>query len=164
MNSNLTMEFVVDKENHLLNVTREFAAPIARVWDAYTKSELLDQWWAPRPWKARTKTMNFEEGGHWLYAMVGPEGEEHWGRMDFISIQHHKKFVAQDVFCDADGNPNSELPSASFTTSFREAGDHTIVNIITKYPSDEQLEQVINMGMKEGLTMAMENLDELLSN
>ncbi|HYG14458.1 MAG TPA: SRPBCC domain-containing protein, partial [Bacteroidia bacterium] len=77
MKNNLLMDFNVDKANRKIKVTREFAAPLSQVWEAWTNSQVLDQWWAPKPWKAKTKTMNFTEGGYWLYAMVGPEGEEH---------------------------------------------------------------------------------------
>ena len=51
------MNFVVDKENNKVNVSREFAAPISKVWPAWTQSLILDQWWAPKPWKAKTKTI-----------------------------------------------------------------------------------------------------------
>ncbi|MDZ7624970.1 MAG: SRPBCC domain-containing protein [Ignavibacteriaceae bacterium] len=61
------MDFIVDKQNNKVKVTREFAAPLSKVWAAWTQSELLDQWWAPKPWKAKTKEMEFKEGGHWLY-------------------------------------------------------------------------------------------------
>ena len=76
MSISLAFDFVVNKENNTITVKREFAADRSLVWDAYTKPEILDQWWAPRPWKARTKTMDFRNGGHWHYAMVGREGEE----------------------------------------------------------------------------------------
>ncbi|MFD2144274.1 SRPBCC domain-containing protein [Mucilaginibacter antarcticus] len=66
-------EITEDLANKKLNVTRTFNAPIDQVWKAWTDDTLLDKWWAPRPWKAETKSMNFTEGGTWLYSMVGPE-------------------------------------------------------------------------------------------
>jgi uncharacterized protein YndB with AHSA1/START domain len=72
MNKYLNYDFVVNKDNNNIKISREFAANISLVWDAYTKSDILDKWWAPKPWKARTKKMDFREGGSWLYAMVGP--------------------------------------------------------------------------------------------
>ena len=63
MKTSLVMNFSVDKENNRVNVVREFSAPVGKVWAAWTQQELLDQWWAPRPWKARTKSMDFREGG-----------------------------------------------------------------------------------------------------
>ena len=97
MNLNLTMNFFVNKENKTITVKREFAAELPFVWDAYTKAEILDQWWAPKPWKTKTKTMNFREGGYWHYAMIGPEGEEHWALAYYKNIQLQKKFTGLDA-------------------------------------------------------------------
>ena len=83
MNNDLIFDFTVNKETNTVHVKKEFTAGLDLVWDAYTKSELLDQWWAPKPWMAKTKAMEFVEGGRRLYAMVGPEGEEHWALADF---------------------------------------------------------------------------------
>ncbi|MEO0332045.1 MAG: SRPBCC domain-containing protein, partial [Bacteroidota bacterium] len=69
-----------------LTVTRTFKAQIGLVWRAWTEAELLDQWWAPSPWEAKTKRMDFKEGGNRLYAMCGPEGEEHWGLTTYKTI------------------------------------------------------------------------------
>ncbi len=93
MSTNLALDFSVNKENKTISIKREFNAERPLVWDAYTKSEILDQWWAPSPWKARTKTMDFREGGHWHYAMVGPEGEEHWALVNYKTIQPLQKFT-----------------------------------------------------------------------
>lgn len=110
MKSNLQFDFLVDKENNTIIVRREFAAKLRLVWDAYTKAELLDQWFAPKPWKAKTKTMDFREGGFWLYAMCGPNGEEHWGRMDYLKIQPLESYTGLDGFCDDKGNPTPNCP------------------------------------------------------
>lgn len=157
------MDFTVDRENNQLHVTREFAAPVAPVWAAWTTAELLDQWWAPKPWQARTKTMEFREGGHWHYAMVGPDGETHWGWADYHTIQPQDGFAASDAFCDAEGNVNREVPQAKWTARFSGAGGRTTVKMVTTYTSLEDLETILSMGMKEGLTMALTNLDALLA-
>lgn len=162
MNSNLQFDFLVDKENNSLTVRREFAAERKLVWAAYTQSELLDQWFAPKPWKAKTKTMNFKEGGFWLYAMCGPEGEEHWGKMDFLKINPIDSYSAMDGFCDAEGAINAELPQATWDARFEDLSNNTLVHNVVTYKSLADLEIVIQMGMKEGLTLAMEGLDALL--
>lgn len=162
MNVNLAFDFSVDKENKTITVKREFDAAVALVWDAYTKSELLDQWWAPKPWKARTKTMDFREGGHWHYAMVGPEGEEHWALANYVQIQPQKAFTGLDAFADAEGNVNKQLPQSKWEISFLEKGQLTLVQIHISYDDLAQLETTIQMGFREGLSMAMEGLDELL--
>jgi PhnB protein len=83
MNQTLLFDFSVDKKNKTVHVTREFAAQLNLVWDAWTKPELLDQWWAPKPYQTKTKSQTFKEGGYWLYALMGPEGDVHWCRADY---------------------------------------------------------------------------------
>lgn len=162
MNKKLQFDFLVDKEKNTLTVKREFAAEPELVWDAYTKSELLDQWFAPKPWKTKTKTMDFREGGFWLYAMCGPEGEEHWARLDYLKIQPKVNYTALDGFCDAEGNLSDQLPQANWSVTFEPMAENTLVETVVTYQSLNDLETIIQMGMKEGLTMAMEGLDELL--
>lgn len=162
MRTNLLMKFNVDRGNSRIIVDREFAAPISQVWAAWTQPHLLDQWWAPKPWKARTKKMDFTVGGYWLYAMVGPEGEEHWGRNDFRSIEEYKSFSARDSFCNENGDINKSFPQALWTVTFSEKDDHTLVHVETQYESLEALEKILEMGMQEGFTAALENLDAVL--
>ncbi|HYF04261.1 MAG TPA: SRPBCC domain-containing protein [Patescibacteria group bacterium] len=162
MKKALLMNFTVDKENKTLHVEREFAAPLAKVWAAWTQSELLDQWFAPKPYQVRTVSMNFREGGHWVYAMMAPDGTEHCGRMDYKTITPLEKFTALDAFCDAEGNINEALPRADWSNTFKENGNTTMISVVTKYDKLEDLETVIKMGVQEGLTMCLQNLDELL--
>jgi uncharacterized glyoxalase superfamily protein PhnB/uncharacterized protein YndB with AHSA1/START domain len=163
MKYNLMMDFLVNKETNTITVKREFAAQLELVWDAFTKSEILDQWWAPKPWQARTKIMDFREGGHWLYAMVGPSGEEHWGLSRYIKIVPQEYFHGTDCFTDAEGNVNEQMPQSSFETSFSKKGEElSLVVFQITYDDLKQLEATISMGFKEGLTMAMENLDQYI--
>lgn len=156
-------DFSIDKENKTISVKREFSAPVSLIWDAYTKAEILDQWWAPKPWKARTKTMDFREGGHWLYAMVGPQGEEHWALANYIKIQPQKKFAGLDAFANADGTVNKDMPQSEWEVTFSDKGGKTLVEILITYKDLAQLETTIKMGFKEGLSMAMDGLDDLLA-
>ncbi|AKD04043.1 SRPBCC domain-containing protein [Pontibacter korlensis] len=162
MKKDLEFEFSVNKENNTITVKREFAAELPLVWDAYTKSEILDQWWAPKPWKARTKTMDFREGGYWHYAMVGPEGEEHWALANYKTIDPKKRFTALDGFADAEGVVNTQLPQSKWEVSFTPEEEVTLVENLIIFDDLAQLEATIQMGFKEGLTSAMENLDTLL--
>jgi len=162
MNSTLAFDFAVDKVNKTITITREFAAELPLVWDAYTKSEILDQWWAPRPWKAKTKSMDFREGGRWLYSMVGPGGEEHFAILDYKKINSQKSFLALDAFTDSEGKVNMEMPRSKWEQVFTNKGDVTLVTGKVVYDDLAQLETVIQMGFKEGMTMAMEGLDDLL--
>lgn len=159
----LFFDFTVDKTKNTINIKREFAAGRAIVWDCYTKSEILDQWWMPKPWRSRTKSMDFREGGKWHYAAVGPNGEEHWSITSFVKIVPQEMFLANDAFGDADGNINPQMPQSIWTMHFSDMGKNTLVHGIMQFPDLAHLEQTIAMGFKEGLTMAMENLDALLA-
>jgi uncharacterized protein YndB with AHSA1/START domain len=162
MKNTMQFDFIVDKEKNTLTVKREFAANRQLVWDCHTKSELLDRWFAPAPFTARTKSMSFRDGGHWLYAMVAPDGKEHWGRTDYLKINPIKNYTALDGFCDEHGNLNPDLPRANWNVTFQDFGQNTLVQTVVTYKSLADLETVISMGMKEGLTATLENLDDLL--
>lgn len=163
MSMTLSFDFTIDKTKNTITIKREFAANRPIVWDCYTQSELLDQWWMPTPWKSKTKSMNFSEGGKWHYAAVGPNGEEHWSITTYLRIEPQKMFLANDAFGDADGIINQQLPQSVWTMNFNDRGENTLVHGIIQFPDLDQLEQTIAMGFKEGITMAMENLDALLA-
>ncbi|WP_192348749.1 SRPBCC domain-containing protein [Algoriphagus sp. Y33] len=166
MNPNLKFDFIVNKENNTVNVKREFAANLELVWEAWTNPEILDQWWAPKPYKTRTKSMDFREGGMWLYEMFNTESKNqkecHWCKNDYIKIVHQSMFSGLDAFCDENGIVNQEMPRTQWTNLFNENGEKTLVTITAQYDSLADLEKIIEMGFKEGFTMAMENLDQYI--
>ena len=152
---------VKDLNERSITVSREFEAPLADVWKAYTESEYLDQWWGPAPWRAETKQMNFKPGGYWLYAMVGPQGEKHWARMDYLAIDHHKSFDVQDSFADENGNVNRELPVSKGRSSFTKTAKGTRVDFKLIYSTVEQLQKIVEMGFEQGITICMDQLEAL---
>lgn len=162
MNSNLQFDFLVDKEKNTITVRREFQANQQLVWDCYTKRELLDQWFAPKPLTTKTKSMDFSEGGHWHYAMVEPNGTEYWGWSTFLEIKPIDYYTSTDAFSNAEGQINSDLPQAVWIVSFSTKGQNAVVETVVTYNSLADLEAVIQMGMKDGLTSTLEKLDELL--
>lgn len=149
------------KEKSIL-VARVFNATVENVWRCYTEPELLDQWWGPAPWRAETKTMKFEVGGYWLYAMVSPEGERHWGIMNYKSIELHKNITLEDGFCDADGNMNKELPVSKGEMIFTTSNTGTLVEFKMTYTTEEQLKTIVEMGFEQGITACLEQLSQLL--
>ncbi len=159
MSTNSTFDFIVNKETNTITVKKEFSADISLVWDAFTKSEILDNWWAPKPWKARTKKMDFREGGNWVYAMVSPEGEEHWALIEYTKIVNQKYFMGIDSFCDANGKPNKELPQSKWKIEFSKKGEKTLVENNIYFEDLKQLETTISMGFKEGYTMTLTALE-----
>jgi uncharacterized glyoxalase superfamily protein PhnB/uncharacterized protein YndB with AHSA1/START domain len=153
-----------DLANKKMFVTREFAGTVEEVWEAWTTSEILDQWWAPKPWKAKTKSMDFREGGTWLYCMVGPEGQQHWAKASYKKIKVPERFEATDSFCDENGNDNREAPIMHWKISFKSsAGDNTLVEIDIVYASQKDLETIVEMGFEAGFSAAHENLDQYLA-
>lgn len=164
MKGALQFDFLVNKETNTVNVKREFAANLELVWEAWTNPEILDQWWAPKPYRTQTKSMDFREGGTWLYFMISPQGEKHWCKNDYLKIEHHKNYTRLDAFCDENGIVNTEMPRTSWTNTFIENknGETTSVQIVATYESLADLEKVIALGFKEGFTMALENLDQYI--
>lgn len=159
--NNLLFDFIVDKEAKTVFITREFAADHSLVWDAFTKQEILDLWWAPKPWASKTKFMNFEVGGRRFYAMVSPEGQEHWSIQKYTSISPKTNFKIWNAFADKDENP--ELPGSEWDLNFSEQNGKTKVRVTIYNESLARMEKMIEMGFKEGFTMTMNNLEKLLA-
>lgn len=153
------MNFTVDKENKQIHVEREFAAPLENVWAAWTQSELLDLWWAPKPYRTVTQHLDFRNGGYWFYAMVGPEGDKHWCRADYSNIRPLAGFCHLDAFCNEAGEISTDMPRTDWDTRFNRKEGATVVEITLTYPSLNDLEKIVEMGFREGFSMAMENLD-----
>lgn len=162
MKTELQFDFITDKEKNTITIKREFAAKRQLVWDCHTKSELLDKWFAPKPFTTKTKSMQFKEGGHWIYAMVDPDGKEYWGRTEYVKINPIDGYQTRDAFADENGEANPDLPTAAWDVTFSDKENHTLVHTVVTYHSLEALETVLNMGMQEGLASTLEKLDELL--
>ena len=162
MKTTLQFDFVADKQKNTITIKREFAAKRQLVWDCHTKSELLNKWFAPKSFTTKTKSMEFREGGHWIYAMIDPDGKDYWGRTEYVKIDPIDYYQTKDAFADENGNINAELPTARWDVTFSDVHNHTVVQTIVTYHPLQELETVLNMGMKEGLISTLEKLDELL--
>src|SRR6187399_181414 len=161
MTNNLLFDFTVDKSKKTVFITREFDAGLSLVWDAFTKKEILDQWWAPKPFASKTKVLDFKVGGRRFYAMVSPEGQERWIIQKYTSISPKTNFKFFNAFADKD--ENLELPGSDCDLKFSEENGTTMVRVTIYNESLTRLEKMIEMGFKEGYTMQMKNLDELLA-
>ncbi|WP_462248751.1 SRPBCC family protein [Ferruginibacter sp.] len=159
--SDLLFDFTVDKSTKTAFINREFDADLSLVWDAFTKPEILDQWWAPKPWASKTKVMNFEVGGRRFYAMVSPEGQEHWSVQKYSSITPKTNFKFLNAFADANENP--ALPGSEWDLTFSEQNGTTKVSVTIYNESLERMEKMIEMGFKEGFSATLKNLEELLA-
>ncbi len=162
MTPDLKFDFVADKDKRTITVQREFAANRQLVWDCHTKSELLDRWFAPKPLTTKTRHMDFREGGYWHYAMITPEGEAFWSRLDYRTINPIDGYTALDGFCDESGSVNPDMPRSNWEVSFTAASERTLVQTVVLYASSDDLQKAIDMGLEFGLTSTLERLDELL--
>jgi uncharacterized protein YndB with AHSA1/START domain len=160
--NNLVFDFIVDKKTKTVFVNKEFDAGQSLVWDAFTKPEILDQWWAPKPWESQTKSVDFKVGGRRIYAMVSPEGQQHWSIQEFTSISPITNFTMLSAFADQDGNINADLPGSNWDLNFSEQEGTTTVSIIIKHKELADLEKMIEMGFQGGFTMTLNYLENLL--
>lgn len=161
MNS-LLFDVTIDNESKTVFVTKEFDAELSLVWDAFTTKEILDQWWAPKPFMSKTKVMDFKVGGRRFYAMVGPEGQEMWQLQKYTSISPKTNFKYFSAFADKDENPS--LPGSDWDFNFTERNGITKVSISIKNDSLERMLKMIEIGFKEGFTATLNELAALLPN
>jgi uncharacterized protein YndB with AHSA1/START domain len=156
---NLLFDFTVDKAAKTVFINREFDAELSLVWDAFTKPELLDQWVAPKPFTAKTKYMNFEVGGKRFYAMISPDGQARWAIQKYTSITPKTNFKLFNAFTDEEGNP--DVYGSDWDYNFSEKNGITKVSITVYNESFERMESILE-GFKQGFTMSLVNLEELL--
>lgn len=155
-------KFKYKKEGNSLRIWRRYQAPKEQIWQAVTDHKILDQWWAPRPWVCQTKSQDFRDGGHWQYAMQGPEGEKHWAMAKYLKIVPEMSYTADDFFCDEDGNQNENLPSSRWEVALEADGTETVMVTTCTYSDEETLEEYLKMGFLEGYEMGLNNLEQLL--
>jgi len=163
MKNNLLFDFTVDKATNTVFITREFAAELSLVWDAFTKPEILDQWGAPGPWTTQTISMDFKVGGRRFYKMISPEGQEYFSVQDFTSISPKTNFKYISGMSDKDENINPEFYGAENNLDFSEANGVTKFRMAIKYKDLAILEMMANDRFKEGFTMTLNILEKLLA-
>ena len=154
--------FTKDSGGRKLLVVRQFDAPVEKVWRAFTQQDILDQWWAPRPWKTETKSLDFRAGGLWLYSMVGPKGDRHYCRVEFKAVEARKSFAATSSFCDEAGVTNPALPLMHWHTLFSATATGSKIDVTINFDTETDLKTIVEMGFEAGFSMALGNLDELL--
>ncbi|HEY8929339.1 MAG TPA: SRPBCC domain-containing protein [Mucilaginibacter sp.] len=160
----MTNNFVFEKDLDAkkIHVEREFNAPLEKVWKAWTDPALLEKWWGPKPWVAKTKSMDFTVGGIWLYAMEGPEDQKHWSHVTFTAIEKASRFATDVVFSDEHGNSVAGAPVSHWDNKFAALGDKTKVVVDLNFDNEADIKMLVEMGFEGGFTMGMNQLDELL--
>lgn len=150
-------------ENQVI-ISRDFKGTLDQLWAAYTDTTILDQWFAPQPWKCNTKKQDFEVGGIWLYSMNGPEGEEHWAIFRYEEIIPKKSYSGFDAFTDVEGNVNPELPTSKWKTEFIPQETYCTVRNTCTYADKDILNEYLKLGFKEGYEQSQLNLERWLKN
>ena len=143
-------------------VTRNFDAPLEKVWRAFSQREILDKWWAPKPWTIETKTLNFQPGGIWHFCMFGANGERYWWRVDYLTIDLQRSVVTTGGPSDENANLAGGLPKMQRLTEFSATPTGTLVTITIKFENEADLKTMAESGMLAGTTAVFDNLDVLL--
>ncbi len=152
-----------DPANRTMTVVADFDASIERVWDLWQNPRRLERWWGPPTYPATVTTHDLTPGGTVAYFMTGPEGDRHhgWWRIRAVDAPHRLEF--EDGFADESGAPSAHMPTMVIDVSLSERADGgTHVVIETTFPSAEAMEQLIAMGMEEGMAAAMGQMDDVL--
>lgn len=152
-----------DLDNVTLTIVADFAAPVERVWDAYTDPRQIERFWGPPSYPATFLRHDAAAGGRTIYKMTGPEGDEHYGCWDWESVDAPDSFVVIDRFADETGAPNLELPATRMHLTFSATDGGTRLTTVSSFDSVDQLEQLIGMGMLEGTKEAMAQIDDVLA-
>ncbi|KNY05248.1 SRPBCC family protein [Microbacterium sp. GCS4] len=155
-------DITTDADNLTMTVVADFAAPIERVWSAYSDPRQLERFWGPPGWPATFTAWDQSVGGRANYTMNGPRGESSSGSWEFLSIEEPSRFTVLDSFTDADGNPLDGFPAQRMEFAFESTADGTRMVTTSHFDSVEALEQVVEMGQSEGIRMAMGQLDVVL--
>ncbi len=155
-------DVITDPENLTMTVIADFAAPVERVWSAYSDPRQLERFWGPPGWPATFTAWDHTVGGRAQYSMNGPRGERSSGSWEFLAIEAPHRFEVIDSFADEDGKPLEGFPATRMTFDFEPTADGSRMVSKSYFPSVEALEQLVGMGMVEGLKMSMAQLDAVL--
>lgn len=146
-----------------LTLVAEFDAAVERVWELWEDPRQLERWWGPPTWPATFEKFSFVSGGRASYYMTGPEGQKSRGWWKFTAIDAPRQLEFNDGFADDDGNPTGDLGITHAEVTLDDVGGRTRMTIHSKFESEEQLEQMMAMGMEEGLRGAVEQMDGILA-
>lgn len=146
-----------------MTVAAQFAAPVASVWAAYADPSQLERFWGPPEWPATFVRHDFKVGGRSEYQMTGPNGELSRGFFEFLAIDPLHTFEVRDGFLGPDGEPAPEMPTMRIRFAFEPHDEGTRMVMVTTFPSAEAMEQLLDMGMEEGLLAAMGQMDGVLA-
>lgn len=146
-----------------LTIVADYPVPLARLWDAYADPRQLERFWGPEQWPATFTRHDMAVGGHSHYYMTGPDGTRAGGWFRFLAIEPHRMIEVEDGFSDDAGQPNSAMPTMRMTFTFESTAQGSRFTSVTRFPTIEAMEQLVQMGMMEGMKSAMGQIDAVLA-
>lgn len=146
-----------------MRITAEYDAPVERVWQLWSDPRLLERWWGPPTYPATVDEHDLTPGGRVAYHMTGPDGDKShgWWKVLVVEPPHHLEL--EDGFADAEGVPNPNLPTTHTRVDIAAGENGTRMSITTTFPSTEAMEELVSMGMEEGMSQAMGQIDAILA-
>ncbi len=154
---------IKDPKALTMKVTAEFPVPVRRLWDAYADPRTLERFWGPPTWPATFTRHDMAVGGRSEYTMRGSDGAASSGYWEFLAVDAPRSFEVRDGFANADGTPNNDMPSMRMVFAFEAIPTGSRVTTTTHFPSAEALQQLLDMGMEEGMRQAMGQMDAVLA-
>lgn len=153
----------VNSEAMTLTITAQFDASVEQVWQLWANPRKLEQWWGPPTYPATVVEHDLTAGGSVTYFMTSPEGDKHHGWWRIVSVKAPTRLEFEDGFGDADGRPNPDMPITIAQVAIDALADGgTTMTIKSNFPTAEVMAQMVEMGMKEGITLAVGQMDALL--
>lgn len=152
-----------DADALTLTLVAEYAAPPSRVWQVWSDPRQLERWWGPPTWPATFEEHDVVVGGGSRYYMTGPEGEKARGWWRFLSLDEPSSFEFEDGFSDESGAPNTQMPTIRARVDLEETAAGTRMTVTSRFASLEDMEKLAQMGMVDGITLAMRQIDDILA-
>lgn len=152
-----------DEKALTLTVVADYAVPVTRLWDAYADPRQLERFWGPEQWPATFTRHDMAVGGRSHYYMTGPDGAQSRGWFRFLAVDRYKRFEVEDGFADANDVPNTQMPSMRMVFTFESTPAGSRCTTVTTFPSLDSMEQLVKMGMMEGMRSAMSQIDGVLA-
>jgi uncharacterized protein YndB with AHSA1/START domain len=152
-----------DFDSLTLTLTADLAAPVEKVWQLWADPRRLERWWGPPTYPATIENHDLTPGGEVTYFMTGPEGDKHRGWWRVTSVAPPTSLEFTDGFADPDGTPSATMPVSTVSVRLTRHGNGTRMEIRSAFDSREQMDQLVTMGMEEGLKEAVGQMDALLA-
>lgn len=152
-----------DLDTLTMTITAEFDAGAERIWEMWSDPRQLERWWGPPSYPATFVDHDLSPGGRAAYFMTSPEGRKYHGWWRVEEAERPKRLRFEDGFADDEGRPSAEMPTNIATVTITEADGATTMSIESRFGSREGMEQVIEMGMEEGMVEALGQIDALLA-